>query len=65
MKLMAKPKKAGDYSYVDWYGRRHVDTDAMLKDPKVQETIKRLSKANEKYRNQPGFTFLTLRKSEG
>ena len=54
---MAESKRENGYSYVDWAGRRYVDTDALLKDPKVQETFKRMSKANEKYRNQPGVTF--------
>jgi hypothetical protein len=52
------------YSWVDWDGRLHVNADVLLKDPKVKETIRRLSKANEIYRNRPGVTFLRRNKPE-
>ncbi len=55
---MAEQKQDTRYSYVDWAGRSHVNVGLLLKDPKVQETIKRLSKANDKFRNRPGVTFL-------
>ena len=60
---MADSKQDNVYSYVDWDGRMHVNVDVLLDDPKVKETIKRLSKANEQFRNQPGVTFLRPVKS--
>jgi hypothetical protein len=62
---MADSKQDKVYSWVDWDGRTHVNVDVLLDDPKVKETIKRLGKANEKFRNQPGITFLRPLKSQG
>jgi hypothetical protein len=45
-------------SYVDFDGRTFVNARALLRDPKVRETIDKLSKANEKFRNRRGITFL-------
>jgi hypothetical protein len=42
----------------DFNGRTYVDAKALLNDPSVKETIERLAKANEKFRNRPGITFL-------
>ena len=61
---MADSKQDKVYSYVDWDGREHVNVDVLLEDPKVKETIRRLAKANEKFRNQPGMTFLRPIKSQ-
>jgi hypothetical protein len=62
---MANSKQDQAYSYVDWDGRSYVNVDVLLNDPKVKETIKRLGKANEKFRKQPGVTFLRPIKSQG
>jgi hypothetical protein len=61
---MANSKQEKVYHWVDWDGRGHVNVDVLLDDPKVKETIKRLGKANEKFRNQPGVTFLRPIKSQ-
>jgi hypothetical protein len=51
-------------SYVDFDGRTFVNAKALLRDPKVRETIEKLSKANEKFRNRRGVTFLRPIKPE-
>jgi phage terminase small subunit len=61
---MAESNEEKPFSWVDWDGRRHVDLSLLLKDPKVKQTIRRLSKVNERYRNQPGVTFLRRVKPE-
>lgn len=61
---MTDSKQEKVYHWVDWNGRGDVNVEALLDDPKVKETIKRLSKVNEKFRNQPGITFLRPMKSE-
>jgi hypothetical protein len=45
-------------SYVNFDGRTIVDVNALLRDPKVQATIERLSKENERFRGKPGVTFI-------
>jgi hypothetical protein len=45
-------------SYVDYDGRTIVDVNALLRNPKVRETIDRMSKANERFRGKPGVTFI-------
>jgi hypothetical protein len=45
-------------SYVTFNGRTIVNGKALLHDPKVKETIEKLSKANERFRHRRGFTFL-------
>ena len=44
--------------YVDFNGRTFVNGRVLLRDPKVKETIEKLSKANEQFRHRPGITFL-------
>ena len=51
-------KSADKISYVTPDGRTIVDVDALLRDPKVQETIQKLSRRTHRYRGQPGITFL-------
>jgi hypothetical protein len=55
---MADSDKKKEYSWVDWDGRFHVNVDVLLADPKVRETIRRVSKMHERLRNKPGFTFV-------
>jgi len=50
--------KNGKVSYVDYDGRTIVDVNALLRNPKVRETIDRMSKANERFRGKPGVTFI-------
>ncbi|HEY1948150.1 MAG TPA: hypothetical protein VGG97_14160 [Bryobacteraceae bacterium] len=45
-------------SYVTFDGRTIVNGKELLRDPKVKETIEKLSKANERFRNRRGITFL-------
>ncbi len=45
-------------SYVTFDGRTIVNGKALLADPKVKETIEKLSKANERFRHRRGITFL-------
>jgi len=45
-------------SYVTFDGRTIVNARALLSDPKVRETIEKLSKANERFRHRRGVTFL-------
>ncbi|HMF74182.1 MAG TPA: hypothetical protein VK604_00830 [Bryobacteraceae bacterium] len=45
-------------SYVTFDGRTIVNGKALLRDPKVKETIEKLSKANERFRKRRGITFL-------
>ena len=59
------PKADDKISYVTWDGRTVVDVDALLRDPKVQETIQKLSRRNQSYRGRPGVTFLTPVKNSG
>ncbi len=54
---MAKTKSEKIY-HVDSAGRATVDVNALLRDPKVQATIERLSKRNERFRGTPGVTFV-------
>jgi hypothetical protein len=48
----------GKISYVTFDGRTIVNGKELLRDPKVKETIEKLSKANERFRNRRGITFL-------
>jgi hypothetical protein len=50
--------------YVNFEGRTIVNGKALLRDPKVKETIEKLSKANEQFRHRPGITFLRPLKAE-
>jgi hypothetical protein len=52
-------------SYVTFDGRTIVDADALLRDPKVQETIRKLSQRNRSFRGRPGVTFLKPVKNSG
>lgn len=52
-------------SYVDFEGRTIVDVNALLKDPKVKETIERMSKMHEQQRGKHGITFVRRLKSKG
>jgi hypothetical protein len=45
-------------SYVTFEGRTIVNGKELLRDPKVKETIEKLSKANERFRHRRGITFL-------
>jgi hypothetical protein len=54
---MADSKKE-KVSYVDYGGRTIVDVNALLRSPKVQATIERLSKRNEQFRGKPGVKFV-------
>ena len=45
-------------SYVDYDGRTIVDVNALLRSPKVQATIERMSKRNERFRGKPGVRFV-------
>jgi hypothetical protein len=45
-------------SYVTFDGRTIVNGKELLRDPKVKETIEKLSKANERFRKRRGITFL-------
>jgi hypothetical protein len=54
---MADSKKE-NVSYVDFSGRTIVDVNALLRSPKVQATIERLSKRNEQFRGKPGVKFV-------
>ena len=45
-------------SYVDFDGRTIVDVNALLRSAKVQATIERMSKANERFRGKPGVRFV-------
>jgi len=58
-------KSADKISYVTPDGRTIVDVDALLRDPKVQETIQKLSQRNRSYRGRPGITFLKPVKNSG
>jgi hypothetical protein len=51
-------------SYATFEGRTIVNGKALLRDPKVKATIEKLSKANGKFRNRPGITFLRPVKTE-
>lgn len=55
--------KSEKVSYVDFYGRTIVDVNALLRDPKVQATMERVSKQNERFRGKPGVTFIRPVKS--
>lgn len=43
---------------VTWDGAIEVDVDAMLRDPKVQEQLRKLSRITERLRGKPGVTYL-------
>jgi hypothetical protein len=58
-------KSEDKISYVTWDGRTIVDLDALLRDPKVQETIQKLSRRTQRYRGRPGVTFLKPVKTDG
>jgi hypothetical protein len=45
-------------SHVDSDGRTIVDVNALLRDPKVRETIERLSKEHERYKGRAGVSFV-------
>ena len=45
-------------SHVDFDGRAIVDVNALLRSPKVQATIERMSKTNERFRGKPGVRFV-------
>ena len=51
-------------SYVDFEGRTIVDVNALLKVPKVRETIERMSKMHEQQRGKPGVRFVKYLKSK-
>jgi hypothetical protein len=55
--------KSEKVSYVDFDGRTIVDVNALLRDPKVQATMERVSKQNERFRGKPGVTFIRPVKS--
>ena len=44
--------------HVDFDGHTIVDVNALLRDPKVKESIERMSKENERFRGKPGVTFI-------
>jgi len=44
--------------HVNFAGFTIVDVNALLRDPKVRETIDRMSKAHERFRGKPGVTFV-------
>jgi hypothetical protein len=44
--------------HVDYEGHTIVDVNALLRDPKVLETIERVSKSIERMRGKPGVTFV-------
>ncbi|MBV9760984.1 MAG: hypothetical protein JO340_10515 [Acidobacteriaceae bacterium] len=52
-------------SYVTSDGRTIVDVDALLRDPKVQATIQKLSQRNRSFRGRPGVTFIKPTKISG
>jgi hypothetical protein len=54
---MARPNDGAGF-YVDFAGRTHVNVNALMRDPKVQEIIERMSKVNERFRGKPGVTFI-------
>lgn len=58
-------KSDDNISHVTWDGRTIVDLDALLRDPKVQETIQKLSRRTQRYRGRPGVTFLKPVKTDG
>lgn len=51
-------------SYVTSDGRTIVNARALLRDPRVKETIRRLSKDEPHHRGRRGITFLTPRKDD-
>ncbi len=52
-------------AYTNFFGRTIVDTNALLRDPKVRRTLEKLSEANKSLRGRPGITFLKPRKLDG
>lgn len=54
---MADAKKEKVW-YVDYNAYTIVDVNALLRSPKVQATIERLSKRNEQFRGKPGIRFV-------
>jgi hypothetical protein len=59
---MAKPEQ--DITHTTFSGRTITDVNALLRDPKVQETIKKLGNDRDPVRRPGGVTFLRRRKSE-
>jgi hypothetical protein len=57
-------KEDSDKTYVTFDGKTVVDTDALLRTPKVRRTFEKLSKRNESQRGRPGVVFLRPLKSE-
>ncbi len=60
---MAEPKKEKIWD-VTFDGRTIVNAKALLRDPEVRRTIKKLSTLKEPPRNGRGITFLTPRKAD-
>ena len=56
-------ERKGKLIHTTWEGRTVVDANLLLRDPKVQETIARLSEMNKSFRDRPGFRFLKLPKT--
>ena len=48
--------------HTTWEGDTIVDANLLLRDPKVQETIARLSEMNKSLRHRPGFRFMKVPK---
>ncbi|MBV8069192.1 MAG: hypothetical protein JO270_04755 [Acidobacteriaceae bacterium] len=59
---MEKAKQ--DNTYTDLEGRTHFDIEALLRDPKVQETIRKVSRITEQARKRGGMSFLRYRKPD-
>ena len=51
-------KENSDKTYVTFDGKTVVDTDALLRTPKVKQTFEKLAKRNESMRKRPGVVFL-------
>jgi hypothetical protein len=56
-------ERKGKLIHTTWEGRTVVDANLLLRDPKVQQTIARLSELNKPLRDRPGFRFLRLSKT--
>jgi hypothetical protein len=48
----------GKLIYTNWAGRTFVDPNLLLQDPKVKQTIRRLSELTNPLRGRPGIIFL-------
>jgi hypothetical protein len=57
-------EKVKDNTYTDLEGRTHFDMEALLRDPKVQETIRKMSRTTEQARKRGGMTFLRYRQPD-